>query len=257
MAREYSTYVTEHLEPTADNATIVNARRVRVREFCHGMLRDPLFAAYISADTRRSKPGVLCAIPLMIAKAAMAERGRNLIDHWHYFQVWFGVSWRVWYWEAHTPQWMAIGTLMSSTLYNIDFDGDLLSGGQWTPVRAEGVNRFGTISDEEALYWIGEIGGPLHYVDHPHGTLIHFPQTLTVPAGELLTVTPKAVFGKPPYSISLGTPRPTWATLSIAATNRVSLRPPAATVPKEYKVPVIVTDATGEAVEAIYKVTVT
>ena len=136
----------------------------------------------------------------------MINLGRNVMDFWPYFAVELGLPWDIWAWEIHGPSWTGTGSLMASVFCRTDLQGTLLSGGRWTPRRVATMDGFGIIESEDALFWIGEMGGTLSHVEHPHGTLVQIPKTLEVAAGALLNVEPEAVFGKPPYTVSLGVP---------------------------------------------------
>ena len=257
MARTLTDYNPSNFAPTEDQAAVIAANQQLVRDFCIDTFRSPGFARHSDPGNIRTVQGLTYQRPLMLAKAAMTNRGRNLVNFWPYFAVELELPWEIWAWEIHGPSWTGTGSLMASVFCRTNMKGTLLSGGQWTPNRVEGMDGFGIIESEEALYWIGEMGGTLSHVEHPHGTLVSLPHPFTVAAGGRKIVTPDVLFGTPPYTILLGVPRPTWATINSAAIGKVFLAPPRDVVPKDYSVPVIVTDANDEEATATYTVTVT
>ena len=244
--------------PTASQQATIAARQLQVRQHIKSMFDDTDFRLLADPGTRRSQGGVLYVIPMMLGKAALRSSGRNVLDHWHYFRVWMQTSWRRFLWESYMAEWMSVATEMESTFYTINFDGTLLSGGLWTPMRVPEIAGFRDVDEDEVLYRLHVIGGTSEHEDlHARGTLIQIPQTVEVVANRHLIVAPEILFGKPPYSTSLGAPRPTWVSLNAAAYGSVFLQPPANIAQKDYDVPVIVTDATGEADTATWIVTVT
>ena len=257
MARVLTDYNPSNFAPTEGQAATIAAYQKLVRDFCIETFRSPGFARHSDPGNIRTVPGLTYQRPLMLAKAAMTNRGRNLVNFWPYFAVELELPWEIWAWEIHSPSWTSTGSLMASVFCRTNLKGTILSGGRWTPMRVAGMENFGSIESEEALFWVGEMGGTLSHIEHPHGTLVNLPHPVTVAAGAQKIVTPDVLFGTPPYTISLGTPRPTWATLNSAAIGKVFLSPPTATRPREFDVPVIVTDANDEAETAIWTVTVT
>ena len=257
MTRSLPAYNPANFAPSLEQAATIKVRQKIVRDFCLDTFRSPGFARHSDSGNIRTVQGLTYQRPLMLAKAAMINLGRNVMDFWPYFAVELGLPWDIWAWEIHGPSWTGTGSLMASVFCRTDLQGTLLSGGRWTPRRVATMDGFGIIESEDALFWIGEMGGTLSHVEHPHGTLVQIPKTPDIVAGTLLTLEPEAVFGKPPYTFSMGAPRPTWATLNSAATGRVFLQPPVGTSVGEYEVPVIMTDANGESDTATWTVTVT
>ena len=221
-------------------------------------MRDPAYARHTDAGTPGSEVGACYFFPIMMAKAALINAGEDILKFWPFFRVNMGVdSPRHFLANAHPGHFRSVGTRFAGDFYVLNFAGELYSNGLWTCDRVPGMAGFSSYENAEALLWLGEIGGTMHHEQHPHGTLVHIPKPLAIVAGNLLTIEPEAHFGKPPYTASLGTPRPTWATLNSAATGRVFLRPPVGLTPGEYNVPVIVTDANNESETATWTITVT
>ena len=256
MARALTDYNPSNFAPTEDQAAVIAANQQLVRDFCIDTFRSPGFARHSDPGNIRTVPGLTYQRPLMLAKAAMTNRGRNLVNFWPYFAVELQLPWEIWAWEIHGPSWTGTGSLMASVFCRTNLQGTLLSGGLWTPERVAGMDAFGSIESEDALFWIGEMGGTLSHIEHPHGTLVNLPHPAKVAVGGQKIVTPDVLFGTPPYTISLGTPRPPWATLNSAAFGKVFLSPRLTTALGVYDVPVIVTDANDEAETAVWKVTV-
>ena len=182
----------------------------------------------------------------MLAKAAMVNAGRNLINHWGRFQVEMAIPWRSRMWESYDVAWSQVGTMMDTVFHRTDFGGTEVSGWLWTPVSMLDVmDGFSVIGEDEALHWIGETGGQMPHVDHPHGTLVTFPKELRMEVGTTERVDHETYLGTPPYVLTLGPGRPAWATLD-SATNQVVLSPSAGTTARKGTVPLVVTDANGE-----------
>ena len=168
-----------------------------------------------------------------------------------------GIPWRVRMWESDIAQWGAIGGRMESYFYRTDMRGNLLSGGLWVPERVRAMDSFGVvIAEDEALRWIGESGGELPHVAHPHGTLINLPRSEEVRAGETIGVDADAVFEEAPYELTLGAEHPAWVGLP-SASPRIRIHPGASVVPGIYTFPTVVTDANLETSEATWTITVT
>ena len=256
--RTLADYNPANFAPTAEQVVTIKARQKQVIAICRQTFRSTGFNLHAAPGVPGTFPGVIYERPLMIAKAAMINAGRNLLNHWTDFEIEMAIPWRIHADMMHVPLWIAIGSRMEGQFYRTDMDGTLLSAGLWVPEETEmDTFRGGVISSSDVLNWLGEFGGEMPHVAHPHGTLRARPMSISIAAGAIMFVTPKAVFGKAPYTVGLGVPRPTWARVNSAAIGQIYLRPPSNTAAREYAVPVIVTDANDESDTATWTVTVT
>ena len=247
-----------NFSPTEAQAALILERQAEVKQYCNrDTLRSPGFGVYSDSSGHTDIHGVLYAIPMMLAKASMIDKGKNLLDHWHWFRTWLGTPWRLFMGHAYEGLWVSVSARMVSQFYAVDYRGSLLAGTLWIPLRVRSMATFNIISNVEALFWLGESQGVLPHENHPLGTLVNLPRDVSVAAGGLLHLGLHAMFGLPPYTVSMGVPRPTWASLNAAAIGRVFLRPPANVEYRDYSVPVIATDANGETSEVVWTVTVT
>ena len=244
---------------TEAQAKLVASRQKKVREWASAQFSDPSFIVHSTPGTFSSMHGVLYQFVVMMAKAAQINLGRNVLNHWVYFKVEMQIPWQHRFDLSQQTRWAnsSVASMMNSRFHRTDMSGDLLSMGKWIPSVVDGMDGFSIISDEDALHWLHATSGQMPHIEHPLGTLAQIPKTLSIVAGTRETVEPEALFGKAPYVVSLGTPKPTWATINSAAMGSVFLLPPVGERPREYDVPVIVTDANDETDTAIWKVTVT
>ena len=258
MARAIPEYNFSGFAPTTAQAATIKDRQALVRRWAQGFMRDPAYARHTDAGTPGSDIGACYFFPIMMAKASIINLGEDLLQFWPFFRANMAVdSPRHFLANASPAHFASIGTRFSSTFYVINFTGEITSSGLWTADRVPGMTGFGVYENAEALLWLGEIGGTMHHEQHPHGTLIHLPEILTMEAGAIVNREPQVLFGRPPYTLRLGAPRPTWVQLNSAAVGHVFLQPPAIVVPREYEAAVVITDANNERDTATWIITVT
>ena len=258
MARAIPEHNFSAFTPTTAQVATIKERQSQVRRWAQGFMRDPAYSRHTDAGTPGSDIGACYSFPIMMAKASIINLGEQLLEFWPFFRANMAVdSPRHFLANVSPAHFASIGTRFSSTFYVINFAGELTSNGLWTADRVPGTVGFGVYEEAEALLWLGEIGGTMHHEQHPHGTLIHIPKIITMEANDILVVDPETYFGMPPYTVSLGAPRPTWVTLNSAAVGRVLLQPPATTVLQEYEAALIMTDANDESDTATWRITVT
>ena len=240
--RHLTEYNPGNFVPTESELVTIKSRQREVIEYCRFSIKSKGFDLHTSIDVRNSMGGVAYVRILMLAKAAMINKGRNVLNHWTYFKAEILIPWRIHYWESDELQWGSMGTRMESTFVRTDTRGNLISKGLWTPELVRDIDRFGIIEDANVLYWIGEIGGELPHEAHPENTLIVFPRTETVAVDKVISIGADVIFGKPPYILTLGVDRPSWVTLNNLI-NEVRITPTRLVILGDYIVSLIITDA--------------
>ena len=242
--------------PTVEQVALIKVRQTKVKAICRRTFRDTAFSVHAFAGQPGTLPGVIYTRPIMFAKAAMVNAGRNLLNHWTDFEIEMAIPWSIHADMMFVPSWLSVGSAMEGAFYRTNMDGTLLSSGLWTPETTE-MDGFaaGVVSGSDALNWLGEIGGSLSHIDHPHGTLKVRPKSIEIAAGVFQSEMVDAVFGEPPYTPTLDGVRPAWITLD-SANKSILLHPPVRVLPGEYTFDVTVTDAVPQSSEATWTVTI-
>ena len=239
--------------PSEAEAKTIATRQAFVRRVCREMMADERFVLHGDPTNRRSLHGALYVLPIMWAKAAIIDNGWNVLHQWHWFEVEMALPWGVRFWNSSAAMWASVGTLLESQFHATDTDGTLLSGGLWAPVRVTEMRSFAAIPEDEALYWIGEIGGEPPHIEHPEGTLRMQDQVLTVVAGATLMHALEAYLGKPPYRFA-PEGAPLWVRTAGA---RLTADPPASTRASRVTFTVACSDAVPQTVRPTFHLDVT
>ena len=242
--------------PTEAEATIISERQMEIKRWASERYRDPGFIAHADPTSNRSMKGIVYHYPLMMAKAAMINAGRNVLNHWVYFEIEMMIPWQLHIDMSFDSLWMSVASRMDSLFHRTDMRGSMLSQGAWIPQPVREIDRFGLISSRDALHWLGVTSGHMPHVSHPLGTLRVLPAVETVAAGDRLNISVDAVFGQPPYTPTLHGARPSWVTLD-SANKAIKLDPPADATIGESSFKVRVTDAVPQNATATWTVTVT
>ena len=200
--RQPLTFNPENFSPSEAEVKTIATRQAFVRRVCREMMTDERFVLHSDPTNRRSLHGALYVLPIMWAKAAIIDNGWNVLNRWHDFEVEIALPWGVRFWNSSASMWAAIGTRMEGEFYATNTESTLLAPDRWTPTRITEMHGFTVIPEDEALYWIGEIGGEPPHIGHPEGTLRLRGEILTVAAGETLMYIVTPSLGKSPYTIT-------------------------------------------------------
>ena len=257
--RELAEYNPANYSPNARALVVLTERIALVRSYCKSAFDDDDFKSVINRNLR-SKGGVTYQRIIMLAKAAMINRGQNLSSYWTIFEIEMAIPVRCHFWEIDEGQWGSVGARMASDFYRtrmlLSPVEERLYDGRWIPEETD-MAGFGVIAEDEALFWIGTIGGQLPYVDHPVGTLRGLDQTVRVPPGIIRQFSPEVYFGLPPYAIAVShnTSNIDWVIVS-PESDFVTVSPPPNADLGTYSVVIQATDAQGERAAMIWRIVI-
>ena len=185
------------------------------------VLTDPYFQAVAEPGNIATKGGIAYQRQLMFAKAAIFNEGRNLLLHWSTIKAELLVPWSLHYYNNALTAWKAVGSNLESSFYTTKTDAfDAteigLYDGRWLPVQAN-IPGFGIVERDDALEFLGLVGGVDPAIEHPERTF-HVRNTHTTIAPEQdveirLATTVQAEFPVT-YVVTDTDPLPAWMVLS-------------------------------------------
>ena len=151
---------------------IVEHRQVQVIHSVRGALTDPAFQAMAQPDSISTKGGIAYQRQLMFAKVAIFDEGRNLVRHWPTIKFELRIPWSVHYYNMSLVAWKEIGGNIESGFFSSktdDFDTTQLAlyDGLWLPISETQIPGFGVVEPDDALEFVGLIGGVDPRIAHP------------------------------------------------------------------------------------------
>ena len=229
----------------ADTALIEKRRIEIILTIRERMLEAPYLL--LARNDTVSQGGIMHHRQLGFAKIALINRGQPLVTHWNEIRAELEIPWQVHYWEAAPTAWSSVaGIRLESAFYrtrrDLTDEETALYDKRWLPADIPGMPGFGAVLHEEAVHFLGLIGGQHPHVDHPP---ISFRDYHLQMSGSFITVnlTRYVELGVAPFHFELLATDYTWA--SMTAEGVLTLRPPTETPHGDYEFALKVTDAEG------------
>ena len=246
---------------TQREAEIIEHRQVQVIRSVRAVLTDASFQALADPASISTKGGLAYQRQLMFAKAAIFDEGRNLVRHWPTIKFELRHPWGIHYYNMALAAWKEVGGSLESGFFSSktdDFDPTQLAlyNGLWLPIAETQIPGFGVVETDDALEFLGIIGGVDPLVAHPERTFSVRNPSHVVIAGlmrEPIQLETN-VYAEFPVTYVETTPAPAaWWTLS--EDGLLTLEPPAGTS-GEFTQDVTATDGLGTEVAFTLTVTV-
>ena len=157
---------------TKRDLEIIEHRQVQVLQSVRPVLSDPYFQSIADPHSIATKGGIAYQRQLAFAKVAIFNEGRVLLAHWPTIKYEMRIPWSLHYYNASEPAWRAVGSMLESTFYSTKTDAfdsvELgLYDGRWLPVEETAVPGFGIVETDDALEFLGLIGGVDPLIAHP------------------------------------------------------------------------------------------
>ena len=163
---------------TDHDIEVIKHRQEQVQRRVLRAMLDPYFLLLsdTSGDDVTSQGAIAYRRQLSFAKVSLFNEGRNLLNHWAAIKDELIIPWGLHYYNASASQWRAVGTrLDSSTFFTTKregFDADELAlyRGRWLPVEASAIPGYGLVETDDALEFVGVVGGVDPLLAHPEQT---------------------------------------------------------------------------------------
>ena len=237
--RPHYRQVVEHIRKqvptplTPRELEIIEHRQTQVARAGRTVLTSPDFQSVAEPRSIATKGGVAYQRQLMFTKVAIFNEGRNLLAHWPIIKLEMEIPWSVHYYNISEAAWKLIGANLESGFYSTktdDFDTVELQlyEGRWLPVKETRIPGFGVVELDDALEFLGVIGGVDPLLAHPERTFNVRHTHTTIAPGQTVEVRLQAsVHAEFPvtYVVTDVAALPAWMTLD--SDGLLSLSPPA------------------------------
>ena len=211
---------------------IIHHRQIQIIQTVRETMLSPQFQSIADPPSIATKGGIAYQRQLMFAKAAIFNEGRNLLQHWPTIKGELLIPWSVHYYNNAESAWKAIGSNLESSFYTTKTDGFdstevSLYAGRWLPIQELGFPGFGLVERDDALEFLGVVGGVDPIIAHPARAFrVRNAQTTLAPAQSVafqLTTTVHAEFPVT-YVVTDADALPDWWTFF--ENGNISLSPP-------------------------------
>ena len=245
---------------TSRELEIIEHRQVQVARAVRPVLVSPDFQAVAEPKSISTKGGLAYQRQLMFARTAIFNEGRNLLSHWPTIKREMRMPWSVHYYNMSLGAWKPVGGSLESTFYSTKTDGfdsiELqLYNGRWLPVQETRIPGFGIVELDDALEFLGVIGGVDPLLAHPERTFkVRHTHTTIAPATDVTVRLDTNVHAEFPvtYVVTDADPLPAW--MSLDSDGLLSLSPPAAMADEIITREVTATDGLG--IEVVFTLTI-
>ena len=237
---------------------IIEHRQVQVARAVRPVLTSPDFQSVAEPLSIATKGGIAYQRQLMFAKVAIFNEGRNLLLHWPTIKREMKIPWSVHYYNISEAAWKLIGANLESTFYSTKTDAfdavDLqLYEGRWLPVQETRIPGFGVVELDDALEFLGVIGGTDPLIAHPEQTFRVRVPKLAITEDTVVTTNLTAnVHAEFPVLYEFSEAVVDWVTLT--ADGEIAVSPPAGTAGEAYTYGATATDGLGT--EVVFSVIV-
>ena len=227
----------------ADTA-LIESRRQLLRVIHIQQLGSPRTSLVFDAGSVATIEGKLWARELGFAKLAIINRGAALLDHWPAIYGERQIPPRVLAWEVDEAGFAR--TDFSNTFYltvrarDQDATQLRLHGGRWIFADPADVPGFSVVSDQEAKFFYGHVGGVEHADLHPQ---MRTPWNLATQAGRTINVDLSVTGGVPPFTWRVESHAIGWLTVTEAGV--ATFAPPITLRPGTYNLVVAARDSAG------------
>ena len=249
--RQYLKQVRVASQPalSAHERQVIDHRQQQVIRSVGVVLTDRYFQAVAEPSSVSTKGGVAYQRQLAFAKVAIFNEGRNLLLHWAAIKLELIIPWGLHYYNNSASAWKAIGSRLESTFFATkrdDFDATELAlhEGRWLPVEQTDIPGYGLVERDDALEFLGIIGGVDPTIAHPARPFSVTPTQLTIQPGQVVEFRFKpTVHAEFPVLYDVADPFPSW--VSISEHGLVVLTPPAAMADETFDRAVTAVDGLG------------